>query len=173
MTVTQVLSPEHVLTHGRILWVPELQPEWTNAGFSLRFRGTGISVHTLPPEVQPDMPAYFDLSVDGRSLLAAPVEMDTELLTVNGLEEGEHLLRVRKRSETRESPVRLSAVTVEGVPGPSAAARPLFAANGVPGRLPHLRIRQRSGEEHADLPHQRGGRHPDRCRPDRRPFRRG
>lgn len=128
MTVTQVLFPEHVLTHGRILWVPELQPEWTNAGFSLRFRGTGISVHTLPPEVQPDMPAYFDLSVDGRSLLAAPVEMDTELLIVNGLEEGEHLLRVRKRSETRESPVRLSAVTVEGdspaiLPPPAPSSR--------------------------------------------------
>lgn len=96
MTVTQSLSPENTLTHGRILWVPELQPEWTNAGFSLRFRGTGIAVHTLPPEVPPDMPPYLDLSVDGRSLLAAPVEAETDLLHVGGLEDGEHLLQVRQ-----------------------------------------------------------------------------
>lgn len=114
MIITEKLTADTMLTHGRVIWEPELCLEWTNAGLSLCFRGSRVTLHLLPPASEPEQPPYLCLEVDGAPALDAPVGLDTREVTVEGLPDREHVLRVRKRTEAREGPLRLTAVTVEG-----------------------------------------------------------
>lgn len=74
---------------------------WTNSGFSLRFRGTGVSAMLEPSTVNPTYYGFLNVYVDGHFSPDATVCVKKagtyDLIT--GLENGTHTVEVRKRNE--------------------------------------------------------------------------
>ncbi len=170
MYKTYTLRPEQVLTHGRICWSSGLQLSWTNAGCSLCFHGTGADIALAPFTADFAQPIYMDLEVDGITLCVAPLfsgEANSPHLTIDGLPEGDHRMRIRRRTEAQDyPPVCLTAVTLSGeepelLPPPAPSPRRMeflgdsitcgYGSIGTPDTHTYLTSQQDSTRTYAAL----------------------
>ena len=99
---TVAVSDQTVTTHGRtyyedgFLWF-----NWTYSGFSFSFYGTGASGTFRSGEHNG---AYLNVYVDGSLVAANTIILKgttRDFTIIEGLEEGEHIVTVRKRTENR------------------------------------------------------------------------
>lgn len=116
---------------GRTFWEEDgLVTDWSGAGFSLRFSGTGIRFH-FAPYLEVAQPVYVRAFADGVSFRFA-VFTGAEVFNVDDLPEGEHTLRFVRVSEPRDADkngtLLLRRIQVEGetaalLPPPAASDR--------------------------------------------------
>lgn len=100
--------------------------DYTAAGFTVRFRGTKLDLTFTATEWNNDTyRPYITVITDGEEYRSAPVyALDSSIKTVSlELPEGEHTVRVLKRSEAHRSRAALTKAVTDGTFLP-AAARP-------------------------------------------------
>ena len=92
---------------------------WPGTGFDLAFRGRSAEFDLSGSR------AWVDVSVDGRPPRAIDASATGGRLLLDGLPDGSHVLRLRKRTEALVGDLRLVAVELDGeameVPPPPAA----------------------------------------------------
>ncbi len=74
---------------------------WTNSGFSMNFRGTGVSAKLTVSTQNPTYYGFLNVYVDGAFAPAKTLCLtkDAEIVLIDGLENGPHTIEVRKRNE--------------------------------------------------------------------------
>lgn len=107
------LTTDNTLFFGRVSPEEKMTAlEWTNTGFALRFRGTGIQVMLGTNERDFSVLPAVTVSIDGGEAERLSIS-GTKLHTLaEGLDAGEHTLEVRKITEVTANPLYVSYVQI-------------------------------------------------------------
>ncbi|MBQ2712720.1 MAG: hypothetical protein IJF71_05010 [Clostridia bacterium] len=111
---------EFITWYGRTDALPDgsVSFDYTASGFAVKFRGTSLSMRFTATNHSSDTACpYITVITDGEDYLQAPVyalNEQSKTVTVE-VAEGEHTVRVLKRSEAAQSRVQLNGVSVDGV----------------------------------------------------------
>ncbi len=113
-TVEGSLSDENAVFFGRLTFAAKnVYMNWTNSGFEYRFKGTGTKIKLATAESDPINYPYVQVIVDKTDSRRVKINKTQVVTLCEGLEYGEHTVRVVKTTETSGCQLAASNVVLE------------------------------------------------------------